>query len=95
MLELEKVDLVGEAVSQLDIESIKIVVNLTILNTRCSFFINKDGLDLYDIRLICFIKVYSSKYWCTSLAKRYVVWMSKKSRYILLLGLKTNINVQY
>lgn len=95
MLELEKVDLVGEAVSQLDIESIKTVVNLTILNTRCSFFINKDGLNLYDVRLICFIKVYSSKYWCTSLAERCVVWMSKKSRYILLLRLKTNINVQY
>jgi len=95
LLELEKVDLVREAVSQLDMESIITVVNLTILNTRCSFLINKDGLNLYDVRLICFIKVYSSKYWYTSLAKRCIVWISKKSRYILLLGLKTNMNVQY
>ena len=65
--------LVGKAVSQLDIESIEIVVNLTILNTRCSFLINKDGLNLYNVGLTCFIKVYSPKYWCTSLAERYVV----------------------
>jgi len=75
------------------IKSLRVTVSLTILNTKCNLFVDRSNFNLYNIRPTYFLTLYNSKFQYTSLANRYIVWISTEPKYILSSGLKIVVGI--